>query len=211
MYAKFLVVILGLCVTVLAGNPAYGAGPSPAAILVWGDSLSSGFGLKKRQEWPALLQTRLREKGFDYTVVNESVTGETTAGGLTRLPEALGRVKPAVLIIELGGNDGLRGLPPMVMADNLTAMVALGKEHGAKVLLAGMMLPPNYGQAYVHNFSRVYEKVAKNQKVALLPFLLEGFGEKSQMFQSDGIHPVAEAQPKIVDNIWESLQPLLSR
>lgn len=182
-----------------------------ATILVWGDSLSAGYGLRDGEAWPSLLQTRLASEGFPHRVVNGSVSGETSAGGLSRLPAALERHRPAIVILELGANDGLRGLAPRLLAENLGAMVDAARGAGARVLLIGMQMPPNYGPAYTRRFAATFTEVAAARQVALLPFLLDGFAERPEMFLADGIHPNAEAQPLILDNVWAQLQPLLKR
>ena len=179
-------------------------------ILVWGDSLSAGYGLEKGQEWPALLQTRLQAEGFRHVVVNGSVSGETSSGGRTRLPDALAEHAPQVVILELGANDGLRGLPPKLLADNLQAMIAEATGAGARVLLVGMQMPPNYGPAYTRRFSAVYRDLAEREELPLVPFLMEGFADRPEMFLADGIHPTAEAQGLILDNVWVELKPLLA-
>ena len=186
------------------------AGAAPAAsILVWGDSLSAGYGLKPGEAWPTLLQTRLAREGFRHQVVNASVSGETSAGGRSRLPAALAEHKPAILILELGANDGLRGLKPDLLADNLRAMITAAQLAGARVLLVGMRMPPNYGPAYTRRFADTFADVARTQKVALVPFLMDGFADRPELFQADGIHPTAQAQPLIVDTVWQGLKPLL--
>lgn len=186
------------------------AGTAQAAtILVWGDSLSAGYGLRPDQAWPTLLQTRLAREGFPHRVVNASVSGETSAGGRSRLPAALARYRPDVLILALGANDGLRGLPPEHLADNLGAMIEAAQQAGARVLLAGMQMPPNYGPVYTRRFAETFARVAQAHKVALLPFLLDGFAERRALFQPDGLHPTADAQPLILDNVWSRLAPLL--
>ncbi|THF67444.1 arylesterase [Pseudothauera nasutitermitis] len=182
-----------------------------ATILVWGDSLSAGYGLRSEEAWPTLLQTRLTREGFPHQVVNGSVSGETSAGGRSRLPAALEHHRPEVVILELGGNDGLRGLPPAQLADNLGAMVDAAQAAGARVLVVGMQMPPNYGPAYTRRFAATFGEVAGARGAALLPFLLEGFAERRELFQADGIHPTAEAQPLIVDNVWPHLVPLLDK
>ncbi len=182
-----------------------------ATILVWGDSLSAGYGLRDGEAWPSLLQTRLASEGFPHRVVNGSVSGETSAGGLSRLPAALERHRPAIVILELGANDGLRGLAPRLLAENLGAMVDAARGAGARVLLIGMQMPPNYGPAYTRRFAATFTEVAAARQVALLPFLLDGFAGRPEMFLADGIHPNAEAQPLILDNVWAQLQPLLKR
>ncbi|MBS0511480.1 MAG: arylesterase [Proteobacteria bacterium] len=186
------------------------AGAAPAAsILVWGDSLSAGYGLKPGEAWPTLLQTRLAREGFRHQVVNASVSGETSAGGRSRLPAALAEHKPDILILELGANDGLRGLKPELLADNLRAMITAAQQVGARVLLVGMRMPPNYGPAYTRRFADTFADVARTQKVALVPFLMDGFADRPELFQADGIHPTAQAQPLIVDTVWQGLKPLL--
>ena len=179
-------------------------------ILVWGDSLSAGYGLDQGQDWPALLQTRLQAEGFRHVVVNASVSGETSSGGRTRLPAALAEHSPTLVILELGANDGLRGLKPQLLADNLGAMIDAAREAGARVLLVGMRMPPNYGPAYTRRFAAVFADVAEAKQVPLVPFLLDGFADRPELFLPDGIHPTAEAQPRIVDTVWTGLRPLLA-
>lgn len=179
-------------------------------ILVWGDSLSAGYGLEKGEEWPALLQTRLQAEGFRHVVVNASVSGETSSGGRTRLPAALAEHSPTLVILELGANDGLRGLKPQLLADNLGAMIDAARAAGARVLLVGMRMPPNYGPAYTRRFAEVFADVAEAKKVPLVPFLMDGFADRPELFLADGIHPAAEAQPRIVDTVWAGLRPLLA-
>ena len=180
-----------------------------ATILVWGDSLSAGYGLRSQESWPTLLQTRLQREGFRHMVINASVSGETSAGGRSRLPAALDRHKPDLLILELGANDGLRGLKPSLMADNLAAMIRAARERGVRVLLVGMQMPPNYGAAYNRRFQQTFVDVAREHDVPLVPFLLDGFADRSEMFQRDGIHPTAEAQEIIVDTVWKKLVAML--
>ena len=201
---KFLVALLAWTA---AGTAAPAAG-SPA-ILVFGDSLSAEYGLPRGSGWAALLAERLKQKRFDYSVVNTSISGETSAGGATRIAAELARVKPAVLIIELGGNDGLRGLSLAATRANFDTMIKAGQAAGAKVLLCGMQLPPNYGRDYTERFRAMYADLAKLHGVALLPFFLEGVGDKRELFQTDGIHPTPEAQPRLLDNVWPLLAPLL--
>jgi acyl-CoA thioesterase-1 len=187
------------------------AATRPPVILVWGDSLSAAYGLEVSQGWAALLQERLKARGYDYTVVNGSVSGETTAGGLTRLPQALADDRPAVVILELGANDGLRGTPVKVMQDNLGKMLELSRKAGAKVLLVGIMMPPNYGQRYTDEFAGVYPALARRYRVPLLPFLLQGVAEDRANMQADGLHPLAAAEPRVLDNVWPLLEPLLHK
>ncbi len=178
-------------------------------ILVFGDSLSAGFGIAVGQSWPALLGQRLQANGSRFTVANASISGETTAGGRTRFAAALNQFKPAVVILALGANDGLRGLPVAAMEDNLAFMVKLAKKQKARVLLVGMHLPPNYGQKYTDEFDAAFRNVAKREKVPLLPFLLEPVALDRNAFQADGLHPTAAAQPKLLDHVWNALQALL--
>lgn len=202
MWLRSIATFLFVCV--------FGSASADAStILVWGDSLSAGYGLRPGEAWPNLLQTRLTEKGFPHRVVNASVSGETSAGGRTRLPAALAEHKPQVLVLELGANDGLRGLRPQLMADNLTAMITAAQEAGARVLLVGMRMPPNYGPAYTRRFQATFDEVADHTRVPLVPFLLEGFADQPDKFQADGIHPIADAQSIMLDNIWPHLTPLL--
>lgn len=182
-----------------------------STILVWGDSLSAGYGLKSGEAWPTLLQTRLKDEGFRHTVVNASVSGETSAGGRSRLPAALEQHRPSIVILELGANDGLRGLRPQLMAENLTAMIDAARAAGSQVLLVGMHMPPNYGAAYTRRFAQTFTDVAQARDVPLVPFLLDGFADQPELFLPDGIHPTAEAQPRVLDTVWQGLQPLLGR
>jgi acyl-CoA thioesterase-1 len=178
-------------------------------VLVVGDSISAGFGLDSRQGWVSLLEKRLQEQGFGYTVVNASISGDTSASGAARLPALLAAHRPQLVILELGGNDGLRGLPVSQLQQNLADMVERSQRLGAKVLILGMRLPPNYGQRYNTAFANVFQKVADASGAVLLPFLLQGAGGVPSMMQEDGIHPNARAQPLLLENIWPSLQPLL--
>jgi acyl-CoA thioesterase-1 len=178
-------------------------------LLVVGDSISAGYGLADGQGWVRLLEQRLQEQKIDYQVVNASISGDTTAGGLARLPSLLADHRPEVVAIELGGNDGLRGQPLAQIERNLTALVEQAKAKGARVLLLGMRLPPNYGPRYTDGFAQVYTDVAKAQQVPLVPFLLEGVGGDTAFMQPDGIHPRANAQKRLLDNAWPQLQPLL--
>jgi acyl-CoA thioesterase-1 len=178
-------------------------------ILVFGDSLSAAYGIAAKRGWVALLAERLQREQLDYNVVNASISGETTAGGVSQLPRALARHKPAVMILELGANDGLRGLPAKEMENNLAAMIAMAKKAGARVLLVGMRVPPNYGPQYADEFAAAFPRLARQQKIALAPFLLEGVAEDLSLFQSDRIHPTEAAQPLLLDNVWTSLRPLL--
>jgi acyl-CoA thioesterase-1 len=199
--------LLGLAAAPLTA----GAATERPAILVVGDSLSAGYGLKLEQGWVSLLQRRLDAQGYGYRTVNASASGETTGGGLARLPRALDRHRPAIVIIALGGNDGLRGLPVSELRGNLEAMIQRSRAAGAKVVLAGMRIPTNYGPQYTEKFFSVYGELAKAEKVALVPFFLEGVALRDDLFQDDGIHPNAAAQPILLANLWPALQPLLER
>ncbi|MDP1611052.1 MAG: arylesterase [Sulfuritalea sp.] len=183
---------------------------SEKRILVYGDSLSAGFGIAVKQSWPALLGQRLQANGSAFSVTNASISGETTAGGRARLAAALAQFKPRIVILALGANDGLRGLPVAAMKDNLAAMLKLAKKHGARVLLVGMRLPPNYGPKYTEEFDAAFRDLARREKVALLPFLLEPIALDREAYQADGLHPTAAAQPKILDHVWSALKPLLN-
>ena len=178
-------------------------------MLVFGDSLSASYGISQRRGWVALLEERLKRKGLEFGVVNASISGETSAGGRARLAKLLEQHKPAIVVLELGANDGLRGLPPSEMRKNLTAMIEQSRKSGARVLLVGIRLPPNYGPEYTKGFEAAFAQVAKEQKTAFLPSLLEGFEEKPEFFQADRIHPTEAAQAAILDNVWKGLQPLL--
>lgn len=184
-------------------------GATAGTLLVVGDSISAGLGLDTSQGWVALLEKRLQKKGLDHRVVNASISGDTSAGGLSRLPALLAEHKPELVIIELGGNDGLRGQPPQQLQQNLASMVRQSQETGAKVLLLGMRLPANYGVRYTTDFAGVFPKVAEQTGASLVPFLLEGAGGVPSMMQADGIHPAAVAQPVLLDNVWPTLEPML--
>lgn len=178
-------------------------------MLVLGDSLSAEYGIARGTGWTNLLQERLRTEKLDAAVVNASISGETTSGGATRLPALLKKHRPAILIIELGANDGLRGLSLAATEANLRAMIKAGQAEKSKVLLLGMRLPPNYGAAYTENFHALYAKMAREYKTALVPFFLEGIATRAELFQADRMHPTAAAHPLMLDNVWPSLKPLL--
>lgn len=196
-------------VLLLAVFFATGSTLAAPTVLVFGDSLSAGYGIAIEQSWPTLLAKRLEDNRPRYLVSNASISGETTAGGRARLNEALRRVKPEVVIIALGANDGLRGLPVLQMRMNLVAMIKASRLAKARVLLVGMKLPPNYGPAYLKQFEESFVAVARAERVALLPFLLEPLGAGDDDFQADGLHPTAAAQQKIADHVWPALKPLL--
>jgi acyl-CoA thioesterase-1 len=181
-------------------------------ILVFGDSISAGYGLERVQEgWVALLQTKLQTEGYGYEVINASVSGETTAGGLARLPRALSLHQPKIVILELGGNDGLRALPIAQMRANLAQMADLAAAAGARVLLLGMRMPPNYGPDYTEQFRLSYVDLARQKKLPLVPFLLNDVAFTPNLMQADGIHPNALGEPKLLANVWPALQPLLHK
>ena len=203
--------LLILLVLFTASVPANGAAPAETpVILVFGDSISAGYGLSRvEQGWVTLLQTRLKDEDYGYNVLNASVSGETTAGGLARLPRALDLHKPKIVILELGGNDGLRALPIAQMRANLVRMVDLASAAGAKVLLLGIRMPPNYGPEYTEQFRSCYSDLARDKKLPLVPFLLEGVAQSPDLMQADGMHPNELGQPKLLANVWPSLTPLL--
>lgn len=205
--------LTALAVAACAGTAAAPvAAAQPPVILILGDSLSAEYGLARGQGWVALLQQRLAKSMPQARVVNASVSGDTTSGGRARLGSLLQQHKPTVVVIELGGNDALRGLPINGTRDNLQAMTRASQAAGAKVLLLGMQVPPNYGGAYGRDFSAVFPEVAKQHQAALLPFLLNGIADAPDAmawFQADRIHPTAKAQPRMLENVWPHLQPLL--
>lgn len=178
-------------------------------LLVVGDSVSAGYGLANGQGWINLLGAKLKSEGYRYNVVNGSISGDTTAGGRARMPALLAQHKPAIVIIELGGNDALRGGKLAASRENLDAMVAQAQAAGAAVLLVGMEIPPNYGPAYAREFREMYAGVAKARRVPLVTSFFAGFGEDLAFFQPDRIHPTAEAQPRLLNNVWPVLQPML--
>jgi len=191
----------------LAASSAYSASKS---VLVLGDSLSAEYGLARGAGWVALLQQRAAQEKIDATWINASISGETTSGGATRLP-ALLKQHPAIVVIELGANDGLRGLSLGAAEKNLQTMIAAAQGAHAKVVLVGMQLPPNYGPDYVDRFANMYGKLAKQNKTALVPFLLDGIAEKQELFQGDHLHPLASTEPAVANNVWQILKPLLAK
>ncbi len=204
MLKRFLLVLF-CCVLPLTAEAA------SKTILVMGDSLSAAYRLDVSQGWVALLKARLTAEGYDYTVVNASVSGETSGGGITRLPQALDAAHPAIVILELGANDGLQGDSVKTLQDNLGRMIELSTARGAKVLLVGILLPPNYGPQYTGAFQAVFPALAKKYAVPLLPFLLAGVADHRDLLQDDGMHPKAAGEPKVLDNVWPYLKPLLSK
>lgn len=180
-------------------------------VLVLGDSLSAEYGISRGAGWVSLLEQRIRSDRIGASIVNASISGETTSGGKTRLPALLSQHRPTVVVIELGANDGLRGLPLQAAESNLRTMIRESQKAKARVLLVGMQIPPNYGREYAQRFAGLYERLAKETGATLAPFLLDGVASKLELFQADRIHPRAEAQPIILDNIWPHLKPLLAR
>lgn len=186
------------------------AAPAAANILVFGDSLSAAYGISQHEGWVALLEKRLLKERPDYNVANASISGETTGGGLARLPGVLERQRPRVLVLALGANDGLRGLPIGQMRKNLSTMIELAQKAKARVLLVGIRMPPNYGPDYTAAFEAAFVAVAKEHRVAFLPSLLEGIADKPDQFQPDRLHPTAQAQALILENVRGALAPLLA-
>lgn len=201
-----------LCCSAVLANPGDpdGEGPQPH-ILVVGDSLSAAYNMELRQAWPSLLQARLQQDGYVWQVFNSSITGDTTEGGLARLPRLLERYRPAIVIIELGGNDGLRGLPLDVTRSNLSQMIQQSKNSGAQVILTGIRIPPNYGTAFVREFELMYAELAGEYETGLVPFFMEGVALVPGMMQADGVHPSIQAQPVLLDNVWPEIEALLQR
>lgn len=182
---------------------------APKTLLVLGDSLSAEYGLGRGTGWVALLEQRLKQQKIDVTIVNASISGETTIGGKTRLPALLSKHAPAVVIIELGANDALRGLHLSDSKANLQAMIDMTRQAKAKVLLIGMQIPPNYGHDYTQQFANLFPQAAQQNKLALVPFLLQNVADKPALFQADHLHPIEQAQPTLLDNVWPHLKPLL--
>ena len=201
--------LFALFVLIVASTAAYAEAP---VILVFGDSISAGYGLAREERgWVELLKTRLNTQGYGYQVVNASVSGETTAGGLARLPRALELHHPSIVILELGANDGLRALPAPAMQANLKQMIELATAAGAKVLILGMRMPPNYGQQYTDQFAMVFSDLAREKKLPLVPFLLTDIALTPSLLQGDDIHPNAAGQPVLLENVWPQLKPLLHK
>lgn len=190
---------------------SYAATASTPTIMVLGDSLSAAYGIEQRAGWVHLLQQRLTERGYRYQVVNASISGETTRGGLARLAQALKTHNPAIVIVELGANDGLRGLLLGEMQANLDAIITQSRRHNAQVLLVGMHLPPNYGPSYTRKFHQLYVDLAARHRIPLVPFLLEGVATDAALMQQDGLHPTAAAQMKVLGNVWTHLQDMLRK
>jgi len=193
----------------LASMSVWGAAHASSALLVFGDSLSAPYGIPERRAWVSLLVERLKQERLDYRVVNASISGETTSGGRGRLAKVLADHKPAIVVLELGGNDGLRGLPVAEMKKNLAAMIEQSLKAGARVLLVGTRMPPNYGPEYTQAYEAAFTDLARSHKVALVPDLTAGIGERLELFLPDRVHPNESAQPALLDNVWKALRPLL--
>jgi len=185
-------------------------GSASRTVLVVGDSLSAEYGIKRGTGWVPLLSARVSEQYPKYQVVNASISGDTTSGGMARLPALLRQHAPAVVVLELGSNDALRGLSLTMTEQNLRAMTQAAKQAEAKVVIVGMQIPPNYGRDYAQRFAQLFSTVAKDEKARLVPFLMEGIATNRAMFQADGIHPNEDAQPQLLDNVWPTLRPLLN-
>lgn len=198
-------------IALLSIGTAVAGAPQERTLLVFGDSLSAAYGLKAEEGWVAQLQNRLRQQGYGYRVVNASVSGETTAGGRARLPRALDAHQPAIVILELGANDGLRGLPVQAARENLAAMIREVQRRKARLLLVGIRMPPNYGSRYAESFAAMYPSLAKEFNLPMVPFLLEGVALDDTRMQADGLHPNAAGQPRLLENVWVHLLPLLER
>jgi len=183
---------------------------APPTVLVFGDSLSAGFGIEVDQSWAALLQTRLQAEGYEHRVVNASISGDTTESGAARIGPAIARFDPELIILELGGNDGLRGIPPARMKGNLESIIRQAKESGADVVLLGIRIPPNYGQRYIDEFERVFRVVAAELEVPWIEFFMDGVALNAELMQSDGIHPNAAAQPLLLENAWPIISEALA-
>ena len=185
-------------------------GTEAPTVLVFGDSLSAGYGIEVDQSWATLLQARLKEQGYEHRVVNASISGDTTEGGAARIAQAIESFSPALIILELGGNDGLRGIPPNRMRDNLRTIIQTSTESGAAVVLLGIRIPPNYGQRYIEEFDAVFRQLATELEVPWIEFFMEGVALNEEFMQSDGIHPNAIAQPLLLDNAWPIINTALS-
>ena len=186
-------------------------GAEPPTVLVFGDSLSAGYGIDVDQSWTTLLQTRLQEQGYEHRVVNASISGETTEGGASRISSAIETFAPALIVLELGGNDGLRGFPPSRMKGNLDKIITTSKASGAAVVLLGITIPPNYGERYIETFENMFREVADEHQVPWIEFFMEGVALDEELMQDDGIHPNAAAQPILLDNAWPMISDSLAQ
>jgi len=183
----------------------------PPVLLILGDSLSAGYGMDREQSWVNLLDIRLQESGHSYRILNSSISGDTSQGGLSRIPRLLDQYQPEIVIIELGANDGLRGIDPSITRANITSMIQQSQEMGALVLLAGIRLPPNYGSAYLEKFESIYSDLAIEFETLLVPFFMDGVALSPEFLQADNIHPNEKGQPVLLDNVWRVLEPALTR
>jgi acyl-CoA thioesterase-1 len=190
--------------------PPFTAASAEKSILVLGDSLSAAYGIARERGWVALLEERLKRERLDYSVVNASISGDTSGGGRARLKPLLDKHRPAVVVLELGGNDGLRGIPVTHMKSSLTAIIRESQGAGARVLLVGVKLPPNYGEVYTSAFEAAYRELATAHRIPLVPFILEDFAGKPEFFQPDRLHPTEAAQPLMLERVWKELKPLLN-
>jgi len=203
--STMVLIVPMLLVALMRAGTAH-AGPD---LLVYGDSLSAAYGIAQKEGWVTLLEQRLKQKRSDYTVANASISGETSSGGASRIEATLAQYRPRIVVVALGANDGLRGLPVAQMRDNLSAIIRASQKAGARVLLVGMKMPPNYGPQYTREFELAFAALSKQHKTAFVPFLFEGIADKEAMFQADRLHPVQSAQPHLLDNVWQVLKPLL--
>jgi len=212
---KTFLITLSILLLSTSSNIVYSSADtaiSPAestTIMVYGDSLSAGYGLPQKTGWVSMLEMQLKTQQSVYQIINASISGETTLGGLNRIEQALKRHRPNIIIVELGANDGLRGLPIKSIHDNLEAIVKVCKQNKASILLVGMRLPPNYGATYTKRFSAIYQQIAKRHELRLVPFMLAGFGDKPEYFQEDNMHPNRNAQEKILNNVWKVLNEMI--
>ena len=204
-------VILSFLLCIVGLIPSMAPASEPPVLLVLGDSLSAGYGMDREKSWVSLLETRLSERGYSYRVLNSSISGDTSQGGVTRLPRLLERYQPKIVIIELGANDGLRGIDPAVTRANLSDMIARSQASGARVLLAGIRLPPNYGSAYLQQFESMYADLASEYQALLVPFFMDGVAMEPELLQADNIHPNEAGQPVLLENVWAVLEPALVR
>lgn len=207
---RSLLAVLFLCSIAIFCLPASAQQPTPT-LVVFGDSLSAGYRMPIEDGWVNLLSEKIEKFNIDVKVVNASVSGETTDGGLSRLPAVLETHKPAIIILELGGNDGLRGLPVASIKQNLIEMVQMSQAAGAQVILAGIQIPPNYGPRYTGPFIAQFEEIATSMELPFIPFLIDGIAQRAELMQDDGIHPKAEAQSMVLDNVWPTLEPILTQ
>ena len=209
MTSKLFAILLFF--SALISPDAFSADSDLPAILVFGDSLSAAYGIEEEEGWVSLLDKRIREEDLPFRVVNGSVSGETSTGGVERLPGMLSTYRPKVVILELGGNDGLRGLPLELLTDNLNKMVDMIHETGSSALLAGIQIPPNYGPRYTVPFTELFYEIAETKQIGFIPFLIDGIPQQPELMQDDGIHPKAEAQALILNNVWPHLLHLIER